>query len=169
MFDSITITAKDSDEQRLDIGFLAESLLFYGTVNIIADRFLLPELLRLAPPWDIAELIKEGRLKLHLKENYIGVPMYTQNNFETYDVQTFSSPSVTQERLLYDAFFETGWSADDSRRATTLISRYSSPFKYEKSYYDEIQSDLQDQEYLKTAIGSIIMTPNSANKLDFAA
>jgi len=165
MFNTITIVEKQSNEQRLDIGFLAEAMLFYGQVNLIADKFLLPELFKIAPSWIIAEFIQTGRLKLYLKENYIGVPIIQQNGVEYFDPQTISSPSITQEALIYNGFIDSGYTEDDARRATHLIRRCSFPFKYESSVYNEIEKDLNDSDYLRNAISSILTAQNEGTEI----
>jgi len=164
MFKAITIKSKEGVNSKLDIGFVAESLLFYRTVNLIADKFTLPELFQMCGVEEVKEPIKMGRLNLYIKESHIGVPMYTHGGLETYDVQTLSSPDITQESIVHESLIEIGLEDKNAKQQTKEILDLSTSYKYDLKFYDEINTDLKDGNYLGKSIAATInyWNPNAS-------
>lgn len=156
MFKAITIKSKEGTNSKLDVGFVAEALLFYGTINLIADKFTLPELLQMCGVDEVKELVKMGRLQLFIKESHIGVPMITQKEVEMYDVQTLSSADVSQESIIRDSLVEIGITGDSIKIHTKDLLDLSKSYKYDLTYMDEINEDLKDSDYLRKGIAASI-------------
>src|SRR5258706_402882 len=75
MFESICIRRQHPFElsEPLDVGFLAEAMLFYQSVHLIADGSTISQLLREFGPHLLMELLKEEFLKISYVEKIIGV------------------------------------------------------------------------------------------------
>jgi hypothetical protein len=75
MFKAITIrTQRPHDgEEPIDIGFLAEAMLFYGRVRVIAGPSMLKQLFRRIGPELLLQLCDEGFLQLVYLENGLGI------------------------------------------------------------------------------------------------
>lgn len=67
MFESVCIRRQqllDAPEPFFDLGFLAEAMLFYQNVHLIADRGILSQLVSQCGSSLVIELIEEGFLKM---------------------------------------------------------------------------------------------------------
>lgn len=167
MFEAITIKSKETSGLKIDIGFLAECLLFYHSVNLLADKNTLPELLELCGIDEVRELIKRGRLNLYVREDIIGASVFPNNGGELYDLQTWSSAEITYENILNESFNKLTGSADQSKVLTNEFLYLTKPFKYNKGILDEINEDLNDKTYLAKAIASTIKFWNPNNSPTF--
>jgi len=167
MFEAITIKSKETSGLKIDIGFLAECLLFYRSVNLLSDKNTLPELLELCGIDEVRELIKRGRLNLYIREDILGTSAFPNNGGELYDLQTWSSASKTQEIILNESFNKLTGSADQSKVLTNKFLGLTKPFKYNKGILDEIKEDLNDKAYLAKAIASTIKFWNPDISLTF--
>jgi hypothetical protein len=163
MFKAITIKSKEISGQKIDVGFLAECLLFYKTVNFLADRNTFPELIQLCGIDEVGELIRMGRLNLYIREDIIGTLAFPLNGGELYDLQTLTSESTTQEKILHGSFSKITGSDSTSKQLTKDFQEITRPFKYNKGILEEIKDDLKDGKYLAKAIASTIKYWNPDN------
>jgi hypothetical protein len=84
---------------------LAESLIFYGQVKIVGNTAVLKELTRRVPPFALLSLLRQGRLKIHCLEDYVGVSSTTTNdNSVLHSLLRFSSPDHTIEKVAAKTF-----------------------------------------------------------------
>lgn len=98
MFERICIKDKKSENYRLDIGFLIDTILFYGKVIVIAHREELNILFSSLGENLIKELISSGRLEIKFKGNILGSMIFPDGK---YSVNTLSSQDVTLDSILY--------------------------------------------------------------------
>jgi hypothetical protein len=167
MFEAITIKSKETSGLKIDIGFLAECLLFYRSVNLLSDKNTLPELLELCGIDKVRELIKRGRLNLFIREDILGTSAFPNNGGELYDLQTWSSEAITQEKILNESFIKLTGSPDQSKVLTKEFLDLTKPFKYNIRILEEIKEDLNDKTYLAKAIASTIKFWNPDNSPTF--
>lgn len=73
MFDAITFKAGAGFGPPIDLGSLAEALIFYGRVNIVATPVTVDFLLRRIHPRIFLGLIRSGRIALHYQHELMGV------------------------------------------------------------------------------------------------
>ena len=73
MFDKICIKSNNGNEQKIDIAFLIDTMLFYGEVNVLVHENELVTLLNFFDIDILAELIRLKRMKLHVRQNILGV------------------------------------------------------------------------------------------------
>lgn len=163
MFKAITIKSKEAAGLKLDIGFLAECLLFYRTVNLLSDAGSLLELFQLCGIDEVRELVKIGRLNLFIREDIIGTSQFPINDGELYDFQTWSNERITQEKLLYESFVNLTASSSKSKKLTAEFLELTKAFRYNNEILEEIKGDLNDQNYLAKAIASTIKFWNPDN------
>lgn len=100
MFDSITFKASTTPGQVLDVGAIAESLIFYGRVSIVGHVSVLQHLLKEIPPFIFLHLLESGRLEFHFEEKVSGVHTRTLPNGEVHD---FCLVSADNHRLEFAA------------------------------------------------------------------
>lgn len=167
MFEAITIKSKETSGLKIDIGFLAECLLFYRSVNLLSDKNTLPEILELCGIDEVRELIKRGRLNLFIREDILGTSAFPKNGGELYDLLIWSSEAITQEKILNESFIKLTGSPDQSKVLTKEFLDLTKPFKYNIGILEEIKEDLNDKTYLAKAIASTIKFWNPDNSPTF--
>ena len=75
MFEYITIRRQNhsGDQSPLDLGFLAEAMLFYSRVRIIADSGIFRQLVFSLGAELLIEFLEEGFFELTYLENGLGI------------------------------------------------------------------------------------------------
>lgn len=73
MFERIVIRRRNSPslDNPLDLGLLAEALIFYGEVRLIVNHVVLENLLCAEPPEVVLDLLEQGFLKLAYETNQL--------------------------------------------------------------------------------------------------
>lgn len=107
MFERITFRNSTRPGSLIDIGAVAEALIFYGHVDIVGNGATIKYLLKAIPPLVLLDLLRSKRLTLRFLSDQIGVR--TQNRQGTaplHNLITFSSPQHTIEKEPFDLFYE---------------------------------------------------------------
>ena len=73
MFDSFCIRRQTIAGSPIDIGFLAEALVFYGRVHVVAEPEAFKYLVRVCSPDTLLASLEEGILQMSFLENLLGV------------------------------------------------------------------------------------------------
>ena len=73
MFESIVYKNTVGPGPLIDIGALAEGLIFYGRVAIVGNSGTLKDLLTRIPPFIFLSLLKSGRIEFHYLDDQTGV------------------------------------------------------------------------------------------------
>jgi hypothetical protein len=162
MFHSLTIKSKESDNHPIDIGFLAESLLFYSTVNFLGSKDTIRGLFTLCGVDQVKELIKRGRIVFYIREDIIGTSIFHGG---LYDIQKWSDKKFDKEKYLYEILKD--FSSDDELKShLTFFLEHALVHEYEDGIIQKINSDLFDSEYLTASVLSLIKHVNPNVKLD---
>ena len=153
MFDSITIKT-NTPANPLDIGYLAECLLFYDKTNLLVDTESLPTLLRHCGVNEVQELIERGWLSIFSKDNILG----SSKKGELYSVDLFSILNVD---VHYRLFFETFSNLYEgkqgkARRNARRFSKIANSFIYDSSVIDDIKNSLKDPGFTRQIINRFI-------------
>lgn len=153
MFDTITIKT-NTPANPLDIGYLAECLLFYNKTNLLVDKESLPTLLRHCGVNEVQELIERGWLSIFSKDNLFGA----SQKGEFYSVDLFSALNVN---VHYRLFFETFSSLYEgkqgkARRNARKFSKVTNSFVYDSSLIDDIENSLRDPGFTRQIISRLI-------------
>ena len=106
MFESICISRQNVlTGNPLDLGLLAECLVFYREVSVIADVDTFMFLVRVCNPSNISELFEMGNLKIHFFDNMTSVGTHNvERNKEWYDFVTLSTNSLKYPKVARDLF-----------------------------------------------------------------
>ncbi|AEJ00097.1 hypothetical protein Nit79A3_0190 [Nitrosomonas sp. Is79A3] len=100
MFDSIVYKNSIGPGPLIDIGTLAESLLFYERVAVIGNTGTIKDLLARIPPFIVLSLMREGRLEIHYLADQTGVSTTEMSNGRSiHSLVRFSSPDHTIEQI----------------------------------------------------------------------
>jgi hypothetical protein len=100
MFDVVSIRNRhvDSPDSRLDLGFFAETMLFYGQVHLFADRSTLQELVTSFGPELLLEYLKDELFTMTYTANMVAVR--TQDNVHDMIVAEIQKrPGIRSESL----------------------------------------------------------------------
>lgn len=153
MFESIYITPTSNNS--LDIGLLAELLLFYGKVRVVASESMVNDLVRVCPPELIIELIQEEFLHIDYLHNSLGVLFYNNEFPKKYSFTTFSSPEHTLEKISQKIFYSNIGRQGRARRLSQKFNKLVNVETYTDEVYENIPSFLLDRAFIDNSITEI--------------
>ena len=152
MFKQICIKPTEN-KYPTDIGFIAENLLYYEKVNLIASTDTIPVLLNNCDIDVLSELVKRENLNIYIKENILGTMSTTLSNGNVInDVALMHSDNLTIEEFLFRSIFNSSGRRGYSRRISKRLLDIVQPIKYEDGICDLIRNDLDDENYVKQTI-----------------
>lgn len=152
MFKSICIKSSDS-KFPTDIGFIAENLLYYQNVHIIAGADTLPILVNNCGVDSLIELLTNRNLKIHIRENMLGVmEKKTADGRSLTDAALLTSNSLTKEEVLFRGIFKASGRRGYSKRTTNKLLPLVDTIKYEDNICDLVRDDISDSDYFKQSI-----------------
>ncbi len=149
MFERICIKDKKSENYRLDIGFLIDTILFYGKVIVIAHREELNILFSSLGENLIKELISSGRLEIKFKGNILGSMIFPDGK---YSVNTLSSQDVTLDSILYKIHRKKVNNSTKNLKFSSEFSQIITPYNYGKEVRENIVSDFNNVELLSKTL-----------------
>lgn len=127
MFDAIIFKNRVGPGFLIDIGALAEALIFYGRVGIVGNTATIRDLLSRVPPFVTLSLLRDGRLEFHYLADQIGVSTTPfADGIQRHSLVRFSSPDHTIETSARTAFLEAAGKTSQAKlgasRFTNLLS-----------------------------------------------
>lgn len=159
MFDRIVIRQRSSSSlgKPLDLGVLAEALIFYSDVHLITNHAVLPALLRAEPPEIFVELLEQGFLKLSYETDELlimtentGTPAEIHRpvagNMERFDIHS------VLRTVLHEIYGKSG----KARRIANRLSRKIEIVQYASSFTDEAREELLDEGYVEDSITALL-------------
>jgi hypothetical protein len=106
MFDFVVLRRTGVDDRVIDIGLLAETLLFYQKVHLLLDGGTLQYLLRTIGGNQLLDLIgRDGISAAFLREN-LGVVRNIENGLPFYNFAQFSASAPGRRRMSSKEWFE---------------------------------------------------------------
>lgn len=152
MFKNICIKPNDSTFPN-DIGIIAENMLYYEKVYLIASSGTITTLTRKCGVDTLTELLTRGNLKLLVPENLLGTMSQTLTNGSIInDVALISSKKLTTEEALFNGIYAATDRRGYSKRTTNKLLQFVEPIKYENDICDRIRDDLDDEKFVKQSI-----------------
>jgi hypothetical protein len=157
MFEHITINRQGMTGAPIDLGALAECLVFYAKVRIIVDPESFKYLLRCCGPEELLELFQMGTLEIEFYENQTAVATLQTSHGPLHEFKTFTSPEIRYERVARKFFDE--WAGPSGRGANRLFNRFHrlverSSFSLE--ILGQAQSDILDANYVPRAVRGVL-------------
>jgi len=175
VFESIIIRNKrnpDADKP-IDIGFLAEALIFYQSVKIIADKAILKQLIHECGHEILLELIENRFLIIEYLDNGLAIQTHNTNTpFERHDPIVYSLPSQALDVVAPELFREsTGKSGKGRRISQRFLRNVKSLSLDPHNMPDEVLIDFSNSNYVEQSIIHMIKnyTPEypNADKVKF--
>ncbi len=162
MFESICIRRQQlyDASEPLDLGFLAEAMLFYQNVHLIADGNILLQLARECGPHLVMELLKEGYLKMSYIDKVIGInPSDAGISGNLYQPITVhpTDGSWRLEKRAPEIFSRVaggpGWGRQLGREFAELVPTIDID---DSELFSEFRMDLADQQYVENAVAQLL-------------
>ena len=131
MFNAITYKNAIGPGPLIDVGALAEGLLFYGRVAIVGNSGTVKDLLGRIPPFILLSLLRDGRLVFHYLEDQVGVSTTPLSNGRSlYGLIRFSSPDHTITKVGPKAFKDAAGGTSQARIGANQFSRLLQPLDH---------------------------------------
>ena len=159
MFDSIAYKNGLGPGRLIDIGALAEGLLFYRRVVVIGNSATLKDLLAQIPPFILLSLLQDGRLEFHYLEQQMGISTNSTSNGQSiHGLVQFSSPDHSIEKIGPRAFKEAAGSTGQAIVGASRFTQLLRPMNYSGFDQESMLLALSDQQATETSVKSLIQT-----------
>jgi len=157
MFDSICIRIQAQADSTIDPGFLAESMLFYSDVLVIASQGILVQLARTCGPEVLIELIQRGHLRLAYEQQLTGIrTTNTGTPNERHSAVTLSSPQHDLQHIVPKVFTQLTGRSGKGRRLANRFTKLVHGINRPPDALLDFRSDLLDNRYLQSAIRQLL-------------
>lgn len=160
MFEALTIRQRGGlGVQRtpaFDVGLLAEALVFYGDVRLIANRTVFDTLLDYCPPEVLAEFLESGFLRLAYEEQDVAV-MTTDTGTakEAHEPIAWSIPELQLQAFLPSQLATRVGKSGKARRLTNRLARNIELIHLPQSLIDAAREDLLNAGYVESSIQAL--------------
>jgi hypothetical protein len=155
MLDSILFKNSGSYDQVIDIGALAESLIFYGKVRVLGDAAVVQYLVRKIPPLILVELIESGRIEFHYVHETLGVRTQKTYTGEIHDLVKFTLLDVSYEDKATQVFRQAARSPQ-ARLAGYKFGRIISNFEHDSFNQDSVIQALAENCSINSSVETLI-------------
>ncbi len=162
MFDSICIRQQGLGEltisEPLDLGFLAEAMLFYQNVHVIANRQMITHLISKCGSDVLIDFLDSGFLRISFLENFEGI--YTENSNTAYEHYTPVLGAMPHRAWKEDAknlfVEEIGGSVKGGQRLAKRFSKHIKPISYDDSVRVETLEDFSSGGYIRDGVSCLL-------------
>lgn len=157
MFESITFKNTVGPGPLLDIGAIAEALLFYGRVSIVGNSATLKALLFGIPPFVVLGLLRDKRLEFHYLADQAAVsstPTTTGRNL--HDLMCFSSPQHTIEKVGPETFRAAAGNTGQARVGSSQFTRLLQPLDHEGFDQKAVLASLLDHRATERSVSLLL-------------
>lgn len=151
----------------IDLGRLAEALLFYGDVELLLDRANLSGLLKAVGPGTLIRLVRTPGVRAHFVDDATGAA--TENNgFTTHSFLTFSAaanekrrPFQNKEEKIEEIFRRALGNTWPSRKQARFIAQFVEEASFGAglagvTLMSDAKRDVFDRDYLHKGVGEIL-------------
>lgn len=157
MFDSITFKSNVGPGPLLDIGAIAEALLFYGRVSIVGNTGTLKALLSGIPPYVVLGLLKDKRLEFHYLADQAGVSSTpTTSGRNLHDLVCFSSPQHTIEKVGPKTFRAAAGNTGQARVGSSQFTQLLQPLDHEGFDQKAVLASLLDHHATERSVSALL-------------
>ena len=159
MFEALAIRQRSGalPTAPFDVGLLAEALVFYSEVTLIANRSVFETLLDYCPADVLAELLESRFLRLAYEEQDVAVittDAGTAN--ETHDPITWSMPDLELQRFLPSLLATRIGKSGKARRLSNRLARHIERIHHQQSLADAARDDLLNENYVTGSVQTLL-------------
>ena len=156
MFDAIAYKNAIGPGPLIDVGALAEGLLFYGRVAIVGNSGTVRDLLSRIPPFVLLSLLRDGRLEFHYLADQIGVSTTPLSNGKSlHSLVRFSSPDHTIEKVGPQAFKDAAGGTSQAKIGASKFTRLLRPLDHSAFDQESILQAIADNRATELSISSL--------------
>jgi hypothetical protein len=157
MFESICIRHNLDTGSPLDLGFLAEALLYYRRVHICGDRTTLTFLARTLGPDVLLELLESDHMSLDYWENMAGVMTHTGPAFhERLRFEIADMPQTHLQHVAPKLFQDLLGRSGKGRRMANRLMSHIKPRFFSSDRAEQPPRDLGDERYLQESVAEVV-------------
>jgi hypothetical protein len=156
MFNTICIRNQSQTESSIDLGFLAEAILFYPDVQVIATKGIIEQLARACGPEVLLEFLQRRYLTISYEHQLLGIR--TRNSGtgdERHSAITFSSPQHDLGEVAPNLLFELTGRSGKARRLANRFLALVKPLQRSEHILTDFRSDVLDADYIQSLIRSL--------------
>lgn len=148
MFEAISILPSSSKENPLDIGDLAEKMLYYGEVNLFAGTEEFRTLFEFFDLDTLVEYINLGYLKIHNRKKHYGAGLMG----DSYIADFLFDTKYDLKKIIQDSYFDYSGNLERSRAVAGVLYKHIGIYETPANFAKEINKDLIDQSFIKEVI-----------------
>lgn len=159
MFESICITQQNKSDysSQLDIGFLAETLLFYQSVRVIGDAGVLEQLIKRCGVDALFQLLEAGLLKFTFVENTTGIRTLDRGTTnELHAPATVGAFKNTFQEAAPKFFEEASGHRGKGRRLANHLVKKIEINSFDSTLLNKVVEDFENEAYLREASAALI-------------
>lgn len=157
MFERIVINRQGRTGLPIDLGFLAECLVFYRKVRVVCDPDTFSFLVRCCGPDELLDLMTTGELELEFFDNNTGVQTVSTNIGPLYELMVYTADKIRYpqvSRRLFDELCK-----PSGKGANRFVARFERMVKrsaYAGDALVQARSDWLDSAYTSSAVKSLL-------------
>jgi len=163
MFDLLCIRRQRpfSKREPLDLAFLAEAMLFYQSVHLIADIDILSQLVSECGPALVIELIEEGFLKISYLEKQPGIQSLEIGRsiehqwFQPAPIGDIQG-SLHLEKIAPEIFSKIAGSSANGSQLGKRFTKLVSTLDIGNELLSSVREDFADQKYVGDAVAHLL-------------
>jgi hypothetical protein len=150
MFERICINRQDQFGMPIDMGFLAEALVFYQRVHLVADSEMFKSLVRICGYEVVIEMMDMGILTVDYAENVAVVVEHTRfTPYKVYDFGFIEADPLKFQSLVPKFLQELTGKSGKGRRLANRLSKLVNVVQLDPSLPTEAKSDAFDESYMR--------------------
>lgn len=171
MFERVAIRHRSTSiEHTLDLGVLAEALIFYSEVVFVADYPVLRELLTKVAPEILLELLESGFLRLAYEADRLAIVTEASGSpQERHDAVYYTAPRHQLQNALPDVLTEVTGKSGAGRRLANRLSKHIEVIRLSDATTADAREKLGADAYVSKAVRLLLnrLTPEYAGGAEF--
>ncbi|KTB60289.1 hypothetical protein AO066_03700 [Pseudomonas fluorescens] len=156
MLDSILFKNSGNHDQVIDIGALAESLIFYGKVRVLGDAGVVQYLVRKIPPIILVELIESERIEFYYVHDTLGVRTQKTYLGEIHDLVKFTLADTSYEDRAIQVFRQAARSPQ-ARLAGYKFGKVINKFEHDGFNQESVIQALAGSSSTESSVKTMIL------------
>jgi hypothetical protein len=156
MFEAIAYKNAIGPGPLIDIGALAEGLLFYDRVAIVGNSGTVKDLLARIPPFVVLSMLRDGRLEFHYLEDQIGISTQEINGRPQHALVTFSSPNHTIEEVGPSVFKDAAGTTSQAKIGASKFTTLLRPLDHSGFDQNSVLQSFSDKQAINLSVSSLI-------------
>ncbi|MGA3288134.1 MAG: hypothetical protein ABSD46_11990 [Bacteroidota bacterium] len=159
MFESICIRHQSNLDTKnpIDLGFLAEALLFYSDVVVLAKQDILRQLINKCGPDIVLQMLEAGFIKIKYEHQQTAI--HTQNTGSSHERHSgiyFHSPEHALQEIAPKIFTEVTGKSGRGRRLGFRFCRFVDTIQPDTTMLSNFNSDVLDKAFIETAVVKLL-------------